>query len=70
MKLQAVLIAMWRLFWGLTYYPLIFGAMIWLYVKDYHWIWGVGVIIAALVLDPIWGLIARRVISWRPHNSR
>ncbi len=68
--MKAVIIAMWRLFWAFAYYPFIIGLMIWIYVKDYHWMWGVCVIIAALIFDPIWGLAARRIIGWRPHNRK
>ena len=69
MDKKAVLIAFWRLFWALAFYPLIIGLMIWLYIKEHHWIWGVAVIIAELILDPIWGLAARRIAQWRPHKK-
>ncbi|MEP1229838.1 MAG: hypothetical protein ABJG88_04115 [Litorimonas sp.] len=69
MKIKAISIAIWRLFWALAFYPVLIGLMIWIYVKDHHWIWGVLLIIAALILDPMWRLITRRVINWRPHRQ-
>jgi len=57
MKAKSIFIAMWRLFWALVFYPMIIGLMIWIYIKDYHWIWGVLVIIAVLIFDPIWRII-------------
>ena len=63
MKAKAIFIAMWRLFWALAFYPMIIGLMIWIYIKDYHWIWGVLVIIAVLIFDPIWRIIFRRIVS-------
>ena len=69
MKAKAIFIAMWRLFWALAFYPMIIGLMIWIYIKDYHWIWGVLVIIAVLIFDPIWRIIFRRIVSWRPHKE-
>ena len=62
-----IVIAFWRLFWAFAFYPITFGLLIWLWAKDAHWLWGLAVIIGVVILDPIWGLIARRIISWRPH---
>ena len=52
---------MWRMFYGLAFYPLMIGLFIWLYVTDKHWIFGVLVIAAILILDPIWRIIGRRI---------
>lgn len=52
---------MWRMFYGLAFYPLMIGVFIWLYVTDKHWIFGVLVIAAILILDPIWHIIGRRI---------
>lgn len=60
------LIAVWRLFSALAFYPFAFGLLIWLWVKGAHWLWGLGILIAVFIFDPIWGLIAKRIIGWRP----
>lgn len=59
--MKAVLIAMWRLFHGLVFYPLMVGLFIWLFVKGVHWGFGLAVIVAILVLDPMWRIIATNV---------
>lgn len=60
------ILAIWRLFWALVFYPIALGFLIWLWVKDAHWLWGLAVIAAILIFDPIWGLVAKRILSWRP----
>ncbi len=56
-------IAMWRLFHGLAFYPLMIGLFIWLYITDKHWVFGAIVIAAILLLDPIWRVVGRRLID-------
>jgi hypothetical protein len=64
-----ILAAFWRMFWAFAFYPLTFALLIWFWTKDAHWLWGLAVMAAVFILDPIWGLIARRIISWRPHKD-
>ena len=60
----------WRVFMRMTraylFYPLMIGIFLWLYIKDAHWIFGVMVIAAILILDPIWGAMAKNAMRmWR-----
>lgn len=57
------LTAMWQLFKGLLFYPLMIGLFIWLYVTDKHWIFGIAVIAAILIIDPIWRVMGRRALE-------
>ena len=59
--MTASLKALWQLFAGLLFYPVMIGLFLWLYVTDKHWIFGVLVIIAILILDPIWRIMGRRI---------
>lgn len=52
--MKGVLIAIWRLFVGLAFYPIMLGLFFWIWYKGYHWIFGAGVVAAILLLDPIW----------------
>ncbi|WP_409434064.1 hypothetical protein ACJ3XI_06060 [Litorimonas sp. RW-G-Af-16] len=40
--------------------------MIWLWIKGAHWAWGLVVICGVLILDPMWGLLARRLRELTP----
>ena len=57
------LTAMWQLFKGLLFYPLMIGVFIWLYITDKHWVFGLAVIAAILFLDPIWRVMGRRALE-------
>jgi len=57
--MKATLIAMWRLFHALAFYPLMIGTFIWLYIKGAHWVWGALIIAGILMFDPIWRIMAR-----------
>lgn len=69
--MKPALIAMWRLFRALAFYPLMLVTGIWLWLKGAHWIWGVGIIAAILIFDPIWRIMGRnllRILSGKtPH---
>jgi len=58
---KAVLVSMWRLFHGLAFYPLAIALFIWLFIKGAHWGFGLSVIIAILMFDPIWRIMAGRL---------
>lgn len=62
-KARAIL----KLAYALAFYPAVFAIMIWLLLTGRHWIWGVLVILAVLILDPIYRIIGRRFLIWRPH---
>ena len=60
---------LWRITRAFLFYPAAIGAMLWLIVTNQHWIWGVGVLTAVLILDPIYRIILSSVLSWRPHKD-
>ncbi len=64
-----VLYAFWRLFYGLIFYPLLVGLFLWLYFTDKHWIFGLAIIVAILVFDPTWRIIARRAVQMIRNSS-
>jgi len=61
--MKATLIAIWRLFHALAFYPILIGAFIWLYFKGAHWVYGAAIIIIILVFDPIWRVIASNTLK-------
>lgn len=61
--MKTTLIAMWRLFHALFFYPIMFGVFLWLYFTDKHWIFGLAVLIAILVFDPIWRILGRNILN-------
>jgi len=63
---KGLLLGFWRLIQATLFYPIAFGIMIWLTLTGQHWGWGLLVIIAVLVLDPIYRIILGKVLSWRP----
>lgn len=64
------LTAMWQLFSGLLFYPLMIGLFIWLYLADKHWIFGLIVILVILWVDPIWRIMGRRALEMVSPNKR
>ena len=60
--MKATLIAIWRLFHALAFYPIVIGVFIWLYFKGAHWIYGAAVIAIILIFDPIWRVMFRNVL--------
>ncbi len=61
---------LWLVFWrmGVAYlfYPVMIGLMVYITIHGYHWVFGVGIIAAILILDPMWGRIASNAIRmWR-----
>lgn len=67
-KIKTISLVFWRLFIAILFYPLMIGLLIWLYIKDAHWIFGVAIIGAVLWFDRTWWMMLRRMLSWRPHN--
>ena len=60
--MKAALIALWRLFYAFAFYPIMIGLFIWIYVTGRHWVFGLAVIAAILILDPIWRVLARSIL--------
>ncbi|WP_427450993.1 hypothetical protein [Litorimonas sp. WD9-15] len=56
-----------RLALSIFFFPAVFGTMIWLWMTGQHWVWGVLVIAAVLIFDPIYRIIGGSILSWRPH---
>ena len=61
--MKPALRAIWQLFIGLLFYPVMIGIFLWLYFTDKHWIFGLLVIAVILALDPIWRVMGRRAIE-------
>jgi len=55
----------WRIAHAYLFYPAMVGLFLWLYFKKAHWGFGLLVIIAILVLDPIWRTLARSAMKKR-----
>jgi len=51
----------WRMFQAYLFYPLMIGLFLWLYFTGAHWIFGVSVIVAILILDRTWLVIAKNI---------
>ena len=60
--MKSVLTAFWRLFQAYLFYPVLIGVFLWLYFTGAHWIFGLAVIVAILVFDPMWGILARNIL--------
>lgn len=64
--MKAAFTAMWRLFYGLLFYPIMIGLFLWIYFTGRHWGYGAVIITAILVLDPIWRVLGRRCVElWK-----
>jgi len=61
--MKPALRAIWQLFIGLLFYPVMIGVFLWLYFTDKHWIFGLLVIAVILALDPIWRVMGRRALD-------
>jgi len=61
--MKAALIAMWRLFHALAFYPILIGVFIWLYFKGAHWIYGAAILAIILIFDPIWRLMLGNLLK-------
>ena len=66
---KQVMRGLWRLARAFLFYPAAVAIMIWLLLTGKHWIWGVAVLAAVLILDPIYRIILRSVLKWRPHKD-
>ena len=65
---KQVLRGLWRFARALLFYPAAIGIMLWLIWTGQHWLWGVAVLAAVLILDPIYRIILRSLLQWRPHK--
>jgi len=59
----------WRFARALLFYPAAVVIMIWLIVTGQHWGWGLVVLGAVLILDPIYRIMLGSILSWRPHKD-
>lgn len=63
-----VIKGLWRFARAMLFYPAAIAIMVWLILTGQHWIWGVAVLAAVLVLDPIYRIILGSILKWRPHR--
>ena len=66
---QQILKGLWRFTRAILFYPAAIAVMVWLIVKGQHWIWGIAVLAAVLIFDPIYRIILTSIVSWRPHKN-
>ncbi|HHL43481.1 MAG TPA: hypothetical protein ENJ42_07685 [Hellea balneolensis] len=60
MRIVRVFFALLRAY---LFYPVMVGIFIWLYFTKAHWGYGLAVIVAILVIDPIWITMARSLLQ-------
>jgi len=64
--MRRAMMVFWRVARAYLFYPVMIGLFIWLFVTGAHWVFGLAVIIAILVLDPIWRVMAGNALRlWR-----
>ena len=66
---KQILTSLWRFARATLFYPAAIAVMIWLIFTGKHWAWGVAVLGTVLILDPIYRIMLRSVLSWRPHKD-
>jgi len=59
---------LWRFARAMLFYPAAIAIMLWLIFTGQHWIWGLAVLAAILILDPIYRIIIGNMLKWRPHK--
>lgn len=64
-KPKDVIVSFWRMFHALAFYPLMIAAFIYLYIKGAPWPFGLAIIIAILVFDPMWRMLFRQIFRRR-----
>ena len=60
-KMIAVLRVYWRMVYVFFFYPVTIGAFLYVYVKGYHWIFGLLIIIIILLFDPVFRILRRGI---------
>lgn len=65
---RGVIRGLWRFMRALLFYPAAIAIMVWLVLTGQHWGWGVLVLAAVLIFDPIYRIILGNILKWRPHN--
>jgi len=60
--------AFWRLGIAYLFYPVMIGLFIWIDLKNFHWVFGLMVILAILIIDPIWARMAQT--AWQKMRQR
>ncbi len=66
--MKAVLVSMWRLFHAIFFYPIMIGVFLWIWITEKHWVYGLTVVIALLIFDPVWRILAANI--WRMIKER
>jgi len=66
---RQIFTGIWRFTRAFLFYPAAIAIMIWLIVTGQHWIWGIAVLAAVLLLDPIYRIMLTSIFSWRPHGD-
>lgn len=61
--MKAVITAMWQLFRGLLFYPMMVGLFLWVYFTGKHFIFGLAIIAIILWVDPIWKIMWHKAIE-------
>jgi len=69
-KLGAILRIYWRMVRVFLFYPAMIAAFFYVYIKDYHWIWGLLIIIAILVIDPVYRILWRGIRRKLTQNKK
>lgn len=65
-KIGAILKVYWRMIRIFLFYPVLIGTFFYVYIKGYHWFWGLLIIIFILIFDPIFRMLWRGI----RHNIR
>ena len=60
-KVKAVLRVYWRMIRVFMFYPALIAAFFYVYFKGYHWIWGLLIIAAILLVDPTYRILWRGI---------
>ena len=61
LKAKAVLQVYWQMIRIFLFYPALIAAFLYVYIKGYHWIWGLLIIIAILIIDPTYRMLWRGI---------
>lgn len=68
--MKAFLRVLWRMIRAYLFYPAMIAIFIWLTLIDAHWIFGLAVIAAILILDPIWRVMAKNGLRmWKNRKN-
>jgi len=69
-KIGAVLRVYWRMIRIFLFYPLLIGVFFYVYIKGYHWIWGLLIILLILYFDPTFRMLWRGIRRTIKQNKK